>query len=226
MKQAVLITGIIALALMIVMGCSSHPQLSDKPVKPAPQLSETLAWQSMDKRPGWTVSEPEMVDNKLCFIGLSGKFATEKEGRDDAYRNALDNVVKFMGTFVKDRFQSVVTSYNLTSEIVDPTKATRQFEEQLSAAMATHVKPKDWYIEKWNNAKMNESYYLVYVMALVPKESIDKAYEDTVNGQIDDLKKKRDEANDEKAKAQFDNAMKAFEEVKKQGLSLEEKKPN
>jgi len=40
---------------------------------------------------------------------------------------------------------------------------------------------------------------------------------------IEDLKKKRDEANDEKAKSQFQNAMNAFEEAKKQGFGLEKK---
>ena len=57
----------------------------------------------------------------------------------------------------------------------------------------------------------------------MPAAAIDKAYEDTMDGNIDDLKKKRDAANDEKAKAQYENAMNAFEEAKKQGFGLEKK---
>ena len=206
---------------VMAMGCKGST--TAKPIDVAPQVGEKLIWSSHPQRPGWTVNEPGVKEGNLYFIGLSGKYATEKEGRDDAHRGAINNVVKYIGTFAQDKFQQIVTSYGLTSEIVDPTKATSDFQEQLSAAFATQVRTKEWYIEKWQDLKTKETYHLVFVLAEVPQKSIEKAYDDVLNNNIDDFKKKRDAANEEKAKAQFDNALKAFEQAQQQGLGLEKK---
>ena len=222
MKKMIL-TGVILTAMSgMMLGCkSASPEA--KPIDVAPQVGEKLIWSSHDQRPGWTVNEPATKEGNFYLVGLSGKYATEKEGRDDAHRTAVNNVVKYIGTFAQDKFQQITTSHGLTSEIVDPTRAVRDFQEQLSSAFASHIRTKEWYIEKWENRKMKETYHLVYLLAEVPQAAIDKAYEDTLNGNIEDLKKKRDAANDEKAKSQFENAMNAFEEAKKQGFGLEKK---
>jgi len=220
--------GIIILMLMVVIGvmaCSSTPKTEPpaKPVPVAPQLNAKMIWSSHPQRPGWTVNEPDKKDGNLFFVGLSGKFAMERDAKDDAYRNAVSNVVRYIGTFAKDKFERISTTYGLSSEIVDPTKASRNFEEQLTSAFATHVKGKEFYSEQWENPKMQESYFLVFALASVPESVIEKSYEEALNGQIDELKKKRDAANEEKAKAQFDNAMKAFDDAKKQGFGLDKK---
>ncbi|HLD36209.1 MAG TPA: hypothetical protein VJC37_05765 [Planctomycetota bacterium] len=221
--KKIILTGVILTAMSgMMMGCKSSAPVA-KPIDVAPQVGEKMIWSSFDQRPGWTVNEPPAKEGIFYFVGLSGKYATEKEGRDDAQRTATNNVVKYIGTFAQDKFQQITTSHGLTSEIVDPTRAVRDFQEQLAQAFTTKIKPKEWYIEKWQDNKTKETYHLVYLLVEVPQASIDKAYEDTLNGNIEDLKKKRDEANDEKAKSQFQNAMNAFEEAKKQGFGFEKK---
>ncbi|MBI5778102.1 MAG: hypothetical protein HZA49_01430 [Planctomycetes bacterium] len=222
MKKMIL-AGVVLTAISgMILGCKSAPPEA-KPIDVAPQVGEKMIWSSHDQRPGWTVNEPATKEGNFYFVGLSGKYATEKEGRDDAQRSAVNNVVKYIGTFAQDKFQQITTSHGLTSEIVDPTRAVRDFQEQLSAAFASHVRTKEWYIEKWQDKKTKETYHLVYLLVEVPQTSVEKAYEDTLNGNIEDLKKKRDAANDEKAKAQYEDAMKAFEDAKKQGFGLEKK---
>lgn len=201
-------------------GCAKK-QIIKAPVTPAAEPGEKLIWASHDMRPGWTLSELEKVGEELAFVGLSGKYATEKEARDDAMRTAANNIVRYIGTLAQDKFERLQTSYGLTTEIVDPTNVTRRFEEQLASAFVARVRPKEWYIEKWLRKKTKETYLLVFVLAKVPQSAIDKAYEEAVDATIDDLKKKRDEVNEAKAKAQFENAMKAFEDAKEQGFSIE-----
>jgi hypothetical protein len=220
MKKMILAGMILATMGGMMIGCKSKAPEA-KPIDVAPQVGEKMIWSSHDQRPGWTVNEPATRDGNFYFVGLSGKYATEKEGRDDAQRGAVNNVVRYIGTFAQTKFQQITTSHGLTSEIVDPTRAVRDFQEQLSAAFASRIRTKEWYIEKWQNLKFKDTYHLVYLLVEVPQSSIEKAYEETLNGNIDDLKKKRDAANDEKAKNQFQNAMNAFEDAKKQGFGFE-----
>jgi len=219
MKNRLALMILCGLLIGLWSGCAKRE--ITKPVPPAAEPDEKLIWSSHDLRPGWTISEPETVDEELAFVGLSGKYAIEKEARDDAMRTAANNLVKYIGTLAQDRFERLQTSYGLTTEIVDPTNVTRRFEEQLASAFVTRARPKEWYIEKWLRKQTKETYFAVFVLAKVPISAVEKAYDDVVNATIDDLKKKRDEANEAKAKAQFENAMKAFEEAKEQGFSLE-----
>jgi len=208
---------VLAMLVLFLAGCASPGK---KSVSRPPEPDEKVIWSSHDKRPGWTVSEPEMEGDKLIFIGISGKYATEREARDDAQSHSISNVVKYLGTLAQSKFQKMQTTHGLASDITDPTNITRKLEDQLSKAFATRVKPQEWYIEKWQN-KLKETYYLVYVKAGVPKAVIDDEYKSILENSIDELKKKRDAASTAKAKAQFENAMKAFEEAKKQGFTLE-----
>lgn len=211
MKSYLLIAAAVALS-----GCGGAKQV----INQAPEPDEKLIWSSSDKRPMWTVNEPEAEGDKMIFIGMSGKFAMEKDARDDAQNHAISNVVKYLGTFVNSKIEKAKTNYGLSSDIVDPTNIGRSIEEQLSKAFATRVKPIEWYIEKWQN-KLKETYYVVYVKTGVPKSVIDEELKNALNGSIEDLKKKRDAASEEKAKKQFENAINAFEEMKNKGFTLE-----
>jgi hypothetical protein len=217
MKQKLLLMILCGLMIGLWTGCAKKTSISV-----VPEPDEKLIWSTHDQRPGWTVKEPEADGDAVAFVGLSGKYATEKDARYDAKVSATNNVVKYIGTLVQDKFQRLQTSYNLATEIVDPTNVTRRLEEQLATAFATRVKVKEWYIEKWQRKKTKETYFMVFVLSQTPKEAIDRAYEEVLNGTIEDLKKKRDEANEAEAKEQFENAMNAFEEAKEQGFSLEE----
>jgi len=207
---------------VLLAGCAGTQRVQG-PINPtAAAPGEKLIWSSHEKRPGWTISEPESEGDALVFVGLSGKHALERDARDDALRTATKNVIRYIGTLVQDKFNRLQTSYGLTSEIMDPTNVTRSMEEQLASAFASRVKAKEWYIEKWMNKKTKETYVISFVWAKVPKSVVKQVYEELCDNSIEDLKKKRDAANDAKAKAQFENAMKAFEEAKKRGFSLDE----
>ena len=207
--------------LMLVVSffsCAKKQVVKDVTVPVTP--GEKLIWTTHDKRPGWTVSEPETIEGELAFVGLSSKHAMENEARKDAMRDATDSIVKYIGTLAQEKFQKLQTSFGLSDSIMNPSEATRNFQEQLSAAFASKVKAKEWYIEKWLD-DLKQTYYKVYVLAKVPKESIDQAYKDMADSQLDSLRKKRDEETEEKAKNQFENAMKAFEQAKEQGFDVE-----
>lgn len=219
MKYTLKVMVFCGLLIGLWSGCAKKEIV--RPVPPPVEPDEKLIWASHDLRPGWTLSEPETVGDEIAFVGLSGKYATEKEARDDGMRAAVNNLIRYIGTLAQDKFQRLQTSYGLTTEIVDPTNVIRRFEEQLASAFVTRVRAKEWYIEKWLRKKTKETYFAVFVLTKVPNSVIEKAYEDAVNATIDDLKEKRDEANEAKAKAQFENAMKAFEEAKEQGFSIE-----
>jgi hypothetical protein len=170
------------------------------------------------KTPKWITMEPKMTKETIYFTGVSGKFATDQDGRDDAIDNSIKNVSKYLGTFFNGKYQTIVTQYGLSSQVADPTKASRGFEEKLTQAMVGRAKAEEWYYEKWMNKKTKEVYWKVYVKTGVDRASLEKSYQDSMTLSADDMKKQMDAANEEKAKAQFGNAMKAFEDAAKAGF--------
>ena len=138
-SYSLLVTGLIY--PVINLGCRSP--LPETKILPAP-VEEKIIWSSHPQRPEWTVQEPEVKESELFFVGLSGKSAMEKDARDDAQRDAIKKVVGYIGTDVKDRFERLTTSAGLSTEVIDPTKVMRNFEEQFSQAMTRRVKPSIW----------------------------------------------------------------------------------
>jgi len=159
-----------------LISCISHPVKPSPEDKPLLPVEEKLIWSSHEKRPDWTIREPEAKEGNFLFVGLSDKKALERDARDEAYRHAINNVVHYISVNVRDRFERMVTSSGLSTEVIDPTRMTRDFEEQLSSAVARRVKPLEWYIEKWERkqGKQTETYHMVYVLAMTPQAEVDR----------------------------------------------------
>lgn len=162
----------------ILAGCTSTNG------KPLP-IDEKQVWASQEQKPDWIVKELGPKDGNMFFIGLSDKFETEKEARDNAYSHALNNTVKYISTDIKTKTERLIASTGLSSGIIDPTVTARGLEEQLSSAVARRVKPQEWYIEKWERKQGLEkrTYYLVYLLANAPQAEVDRVIAEQINYQ-------------------------------------------
>jgi hypothetical protein len=182
------------------------------------QKMEVLLSASSQSRPDWTLNEPESVGTNMFFVGLSEKSATEKLARDEARRNAAQAVVNYLGTSVKDKFQEITARFGLSSEISDPTKASKGFVDTLSAGLSKKMKITKWYIEKWQT-RLGQIYYKVYGLGRIPKSVIDDAFKDSVDKERSNLKDKIKKENNAQAKTQLEDTLRAFDALSKNGFT-------
>lgn len=200
-------------ALALTLGACAPTQgpvaIPDNPI-------EKLIWSSAAERPAWTMEEPDTKDGQMWFVGLSGKFATEQLSRDDAKRSATKSVVQYMGTLVKDKFERARVSYGLESDVVDPTAGAREFEKQMAVNMASKVKVKNWYQEKWQTPTGVAN--VAYALAFVPVEAMDESYRQTAKNLAKDAERKAKEANDAVAKQQAEKAAEFWNQMQEQGV--------
>lgn len=206
------------LALFACAGPKKGTVGEQAPPSASPQApNERLLWSSLPHRPAWTLSEPEPESGFHFFVGISGDYATENLARDDALRSATTRAVQYMGTLAKDRFERARTSFGLSSTVVDPTEASRQFERQLSAAAAKQLKPKEWYLEQWQ--KPTGYSFRAFLLARMPKAPVDESLRTTAD---DNLRKAQDDARaaaTQTAKRQAEDAAEFWQKMKDQGFT-------
>ena len=201
-----------------LIGCGgSKPIVKSSNTQQPFQELERIIERSAPSRPSWTLNEPVFEGSSMYFVGLSGKNATEKGARDDAKRNAAKSIVSYLGTSVKDKFQEITASFGLSSDITNPTKATKGFTEMLSANVAKKMKAKSWYFEKYQT-RDGDIYWKFYVLSYVPKAEIQKAFNESVEGEKAKVKDKIKKACTAQAKQQLQNALNAFDQMKNSGI--------
>lgn len=183
---------------------------------PTSGASETLLWSSADARPAWTMDEPDTDGEIMSFVGLSARHATEKGAREDARRNTTDAVVKYMGTMVKNKFEALSVSFGLDSSVIDPTKSAKEYEKQLSANMASKVKIKSWYLEKWQTA--TGIGYKAFALGKVPMSAVDDSLKSMSKNKAREAEKKAREAADDQAKDQANKAAEFWKQMQEQGV--------
>jgi len=211
MSRTFILTLISLTFLVIVSGCASTSTSTPK------DTQETLIWSSAPERPEWTVNEPETVGGVMSFVGVSGKYSTEKSSRDDARRNATATVVKYMGTLVKDKFEQAKTSFGLESDVVDPTSATNEFQKQMAVNMANKVKVKKWYIEKWQTPTGNA--HISYALANVPESAMDESVKKSAQAMAKKAERQAKEAGDAHAKDQAQKAADFWKQMQERGVT-------
>lgn len=201
----------VLLSLAILSACSPATV-----TKQADTSTERLIWSSSPERPAWTMEEPEAKDGNMWFVGLSGRFATEQLSRDDAKRSATTAVVQYMGTAVKDQFERARTSFGLESNVVDPTSGIREYQKQLASNLATKVKAKTWYQEKWQIP--TGIAHQAFLLAYVPSTEFDAAQRDAAHSMAQDAERKAKEAGDDVAKKQALKAAEFWKQMEEQGV--------
>jgi len=207
---------VLSLIVMLTAGCGGKQVV--KPVDIPPGVDERLIWSSEPKRPAWTLTDPTTANGVMSFVGLSGKYATEQQGREDAKRNAISAVVGYTGTLVKDKFERARVSFGLDSNVVDPTTSARAFEKQLAVNVARQVKAKNWYIEKWQTPT-GSVYYLVYLWAEVPQAAIDETLKGTAHDMAKKAEQQAKEAEDAIPKKQAEDAAEFWKKMQEQGVA-------
>jgi len=178
---------------------------------------EKMIWSSSPSRPEWTMEESDQKSNNISFVGISGKYATEQAARDDAYNNAINNVVKYLGTMAKNKIETARVSYGLESSVVDATKAGKSFEKQLSANVASRLKAKKWYLEKWSTE--TGVGWKVFVQAQIPQESIDDSFKKSAADNMAEAQGRAKEAANDIARRQAEMSAEFWKQMKDQGLT-------
>ena len=202
------IIGALGICSILLVGCA-------KETTTAPAAAEAAA-PSMPERPDWVYNEPSEDDGILSFVGMSAVHASEQNARNDARRNATNNVVQYLGTMAKTKFEQVTQSYGLSSQIVDPTTAAQQFEKQMSANLAREMKTKTWHPER--EKKSGVWGYKYCVLAEIPKASIENSFRKSLDQNIKKQQEEAEKAATQKAKEQSENAIDMFRKMKKEGL--------
>ena len=203
------------IALVFSVGCATAEKQVSKETMAA--TGEKLIWASENPRPGWTIKEPEFEGAFLHFVGISGDIATEQLSRDDAMNNATKNVIRYLGTLAKDKFEKMSTSFGLAGDVANPTEVRNNYEKQVAAAAAKNLKAANWYLEKWE--KPTGVGWKAFVLAKIPKDALDESFKKTMDNQIQEAQKKQKEANDDVAKKQLDKSIEMMKKMKESGIA-------
>ena len=202
------IIGVLGVSSILLVGCAKETTMAPAAVEAASP--------SMPERPDWVYNEPSEEAGTLSFVGMSNVHASEQNARKDARRDAINNVVQYLGTMAKTKFEQVTQSYGLSSQIVDPTTAAQQFEKQMSANLAREMKTKTWHPER--EKKSGVWGYKYFVLAQIPKSSIDNSFRKSLDQNIKKQQEEAEKAATQKAKEQSENAIDMFRKMKKEGL--------
>ena len=187
---------------------------------PEPRVETVTAEPSVPKnkeRPDWIYDEEAAEGNdQVTVVGVSKYHSTERSARKYARRQASNEICAYMGTIVKNKFEEILLSSGLESEILDETNAANETTKQLCTNMVRRLKSKKWHMEqKIINGKVGIQYY---VLAAVPMSEIDKAYKKAAGKNIKNQQKEAENAASEKAKKQAEQAIELFKKAKKEGL--------
>ena len=192
---------------ILLVGCSAS--------KPVP-IVQVVEAPKNEERPDWIYNDVSNEDGQLSFVGLSNVHLSEKNARNDARRDATNNVMQYLGTMATFKFEELSVSYGLSSEIVDPTESSQKFQKQIADNVARRLKTKKWHMER--EKIKGELGYKYFVLAVIPNSVIENSFKKSLDKNIEEQQKELKSAATEKAKTQAEQAIEMFRKAKKEGL--------
>ncbi len=188
--------------------------------KPEPQAEVAYVEPSVPKnkeRPDWIYNEEASEENnQVTVVGVSKYHSTERSARKYARRQATNEICAYMGTAVKNRFEELLLSAGMDSDLLDESNAGSETTKQLCTNLVRRLKTKKWHMEqKIINGKVGFQYY---VLAAVPNSEIDNAFKKSVSKNIKNQQREAENAATEKAKKQAEQAIELLKRAKKEGL--------
>jgi len=132
--------------------------------------------------------EPGEANGIMSFVGVSTFASTEQKSRKNAFEEATNQVVKYLGTEAKGKVEKIASSFGLASETIDETVGERSFQEQLFGGVARRLKAKVWHDEIKYNAK-GEIEYKYFVLAEIPTAELDEAIKEAAQKAAEENRK-------------------------------------
>ena len=218
---------VLCLGGTLLVGCAASEPEAPQPepevavvAKPEPRVEVAYVEPSVPKnkeRPDWIYDEePSEENNQVTVVGVSKYHSTERSARKYARRQATNEICAYMGTAVKNRFEELLLSAGMDSDLLDETNAGSETTKQLCTNLVRRLKTKKWHMEqKIINGKVGFQYY---VLAAVPNSEIDNAFKKSVVKNIKNQQREAENAATEKAKKQAEQAIELLKRAKKEGL--------
>ena len=220
---------VISLSVSLLVGCAAskpeapsssaaeapkaeaQAEVAAEPI-PEPQAEVAYVEPSVPKnkeRPDWIYDEEASEENnQVTVVGVSKYHSTERSARKYASRQATNEI--------KNRFEELLLSAGLESDLLDETNAGSETTKQLCTNLVRRLKTKKWHMEqKIINGKVGFQYY---VLAAVPNSEIDNAFKKSVGKNIKNQQREAENAATEKAKKQAEQAIELLKRAKKEGL--------
>ena len=143
-------------------------------------------------KPKWTDS-PSSVDTKeaKAFVGTSNNMASEGVAREDALKNARQQIIDAMGVTGKRQISEVISLVGSTSDIIDPGVVTDMATKMVSES-TVKTRAKEFHVERWQRQaeKGVEYYYKVYVLVFWNNKDTEEVVKSAV---LEVAKKEKDE---------------------------------
>jgi len=124
----------------------------------------------------WLAAPPAEDGEYLYFVGQSARHGLERDSRNDAERDAINKFVQFTGVDVTIVDEYLQTSFNLSSEITDPTVAERRKQEMRAQAFVRRAKAREWCTERYQRLQGDQvtgSVFITSVLMRVPRDEYD-----------------------------------------------------
>ncbi|MFQ5647550.1 MAG: hypothetical protein ACE5GM_11530 [bacterium] len=198
------------LMLSLGVGCSSSIHSAKE------ATGEKKIWSSEEKMPAWTMEEPDSDGAYMYFVSVSERTATDAKSREIALEKAIDSVTKYMGTQAKLYSKRVSVDFGLESKSIDSTLSSVRFKEQLAEQIASNVKAKKWYQEKWETP--TGIGWKSFVLAKVPLSALDNAVKEVAKENKVKAQQKAKEVSDDVAKAQTQKAVDFWDKIEKSSM--------
>ncbi len=169
------------LSVVFITGCVSSQKIVKE--EPAPPIStaarEVKVWSSQEIPPPWIYTEIESDEIYYYFTGISDNKKNEKDARCDAFKDGIAKVTNYIGVDVSVVYESLRTSYNLSTEITDTTIALDEKGKQLAEAFFSKFRAQNWYLERYEIQTVAgipiDTYWKAYVKACIPKKEVEEA---------------------------------------------------
>lgn len=169
------------------------------------------------ERPVWCLNEPEVEGEYMYFSAISRLHADERNAVNDARRATIGEVSSYMGNLAKNKFEETSTSMGLSSEVVDPTTATREYTKQVSANAVKGLKVTQRYMESGQDST-GKTGYKACVLGRIAKSSLNEPFQKTAEQKLKEAQQKAKEANTAQAKKQAEDAEEFWASMEKQGV--------
>ncbi len=154
------------MAVFLIFGCASKQEL-------VPGMETQI---SGKKQPDW-VTNPSKKDTKnlKAFVGISHDFEMEGDARQDALKDARQQIIDFMGILGKRVLKEAVVTSGMSTDIIVPAIATKDQTEFVSESFVK-TRAKNYHVEKWQRVEDDgtlRNFYKAYVLVLFDQKDGD-----------------------------------------------------